>query len=319
MGRLRRNRALGAVLGIVVLLMTALPVGAAPGAVQSSSDGITISPPLKEVVLGPGLQRTTPVVTVKNQSGSDFTASVRTVDFKALDAHGGISLDESGASQYSLAKWLTLPDGNTVSLKNGQTAEIPVQIDNRGDLAPGGHYGAIVLSADTAGGGNGNRVQLKQELVSLIFVKKLGGEKYGLELESLVPAKGSKVPESVTMRFRSTGNVHVVPRGYVEVTDAKGTVVEKGIINPESTLVMPGTNRQFITLLQPVNKGQGGRYKLTAYYRYDGQSHFAQKSVYLSPWTPPIWAIIVCVTGVICSILLYKKLHRSKRSKTPEK
>jgi hypothetical protein len=271
------------------------------------------------VVLGPGLVQTTPVVIVKNQSGGDFTASIRTADFRALGEFGGISLDQTTAAQYGLAKWLTLPKGSTLSLKNGESAEIPVQIDNRGDLAPGGHYGAVVLSAAVDSGTGTNSVNLKQELVSLLFVKKLGGEKYGLRLESLKTDKQVHTPETVTLKFLSTGNVHVVPRGYIEVTDPKGTVVAKGIINPESTLVLPGTNRQFITLMQAVQAGEKGRYKLTAYYRYDGQQKYQSESIYLSPWTPPFWVVIVFVTGVICLIMLYKRQHRKKTSKPTQK
>lgn len=82
------------------------------------------------------------------------------------------------------------------------------------------------------------------------------------------------------MSFKSTGNVHVVPRGYVTVTDPRGNLVAKGIINPESTLVMPGASRQFVTILQPVNPSAvKGRYTLTIHYRYDGNSAFATKTM----------------------------------------
>lgn len=309
--RLRSGLATGFL--ALALLLTPLGVQAAPGAPKTSSDGITISPPLKEVVIGPGLVQTTPVITVKNQSGKDFTASVRAVDFEAAGESGGITLKETGGSSYGLAKWMTLPKGNDLVLENGQSADIPVQIDNRGNLAPGGHYGAVVLSATNSSGGS-NTVNLKQELVSLLFVKKLGGEKYGLDLLSLTADKG-RIPQSATLRFKSTGNVHVVPRGYIEVTDPKGIVVAKGIINPESTLVLPGTSRQFITLLQPVNPGGGGRYKLTAYYRYDGKEQFASQSIYLSPWRPPAWLVVIIVlTGVVCTLML-RRIHQ-KRQKT---
>lgn len=308
--RLRRGLA-GAFLAVTVI-MTAAGAGAATQATQASSDGITISPPLREVVIGPGLLQTSPVITVKNQSGRDFKATIRTVDFEAVGESGGITLQDTGNSKYGLARWMTLPKGKTLSLKHGESTDIPVQIDNRGNLSPGGHYGAVVIAADNATGGDGNVVSLKQELVSLLFVKKLGGEKYGLRLESLKADKG-RVPQSATLRFASTGNVHVVPRGYVEVTDPKGVVVAKGIINPESTLVLPDKSRQFITLLQPVNPGGGGRYKLTAYYRYDGENQFASQSVYLSAWTPSAWMVVIIIlTGVICTLLL-RRIHQKRQ------
>lgn len=289
---------------VAVLVALLFPSAFAQAAVTSSVKGISISPPLKQVTLGPGLLEATTDVTVKNTTGWDLKGSVELVDFQALNEFGGVSLDQVGApvTKYSLAHWMHLPEGSTLSIANGQSATIPVTIENTKDLAPGGHYGAVVLSVNTAGQAS-NSVGLKQELVSLLFVNKSGGDVYGLQLLSLEPNHKGSIPQDVTLRFKSTGNVHVVPRGYIEVTDPRGVLVAKGIINPESTLILPGTARQFVTIMQPVaNSSASGRYKITAHYRYDGQDKYSTESLYFTRGSGASWLKIGLITGLVLLI-----------------
>lgn len=278
--------------------------------------GITMSPPLKEVTLGPGLLEADTTVTLKNTSGQDLSATVQAVDFKSLDEYGGVSLENVGApaTKYSLAKWMDLPAGNMVDMPKGQTETIPVTIENTKDLTPGGHYGAVLISVTSASASSPNTVGFKQQLVSLIFVKKLGGEVYGLQLASLKPNTTATVPEDVSLRFKSTGNVHVVPRGYVAVTDPQGKLVAKGIINEASTIILPGTERQLVTLLQPVAPAAAsGRYKVTAYYRYDGQNKFTTKTIYFTRGVQPLQLILGALAVAIIIVFTVLAVRRRRR------
>lgn len=275
-----------AMLSIACATILLIPaVATADQSAAPRAGGITISPPLKELSISSDLITANTSITLTNKTGTNLNGSVRLVDFMSQNQFGGVALGQVGApsATYGLAKWMSLPNGSTVALPNNAPTTIPVTIDNRADLAPGGHYGAVVVTTSTADSAAGNKVNFKQELVSLLFVKKLGGEQYGLDLQSFTAGKGSGAPDNVTLKFKSTGNVHVVPRGYVEARDSAGKLVAKGIIDPESTLVLPGTSRQFITLLQPVAPSVGtGRYKITAFYRHDGEAQFTTKIIYVN-------------------------------------
>lgn len=285
MVRVRQVAKFGTLLGLVIALVYgASPAFANTQITQSQigkePEGITLSPPSQNLSLAVGMTDANVALKLVNRSGKDITANLSLVNFQALDAFGGVSLDQVGATggKYSLAKWMELPEGNTISVANNSIATIPIVIKNTKDLAPGGHYGAVIISVNT--GQTANSINLRQNLVSLMFVDKMGGEVYGLQLNSFTPNTLHSVPQDVTMSFKSTGNVHVVPRGYVTVNDPHGQLVAKGIINPESTLVMPGTSRQFVTILQPVNSStRKGRYTLTVHYRYDGNANFTTKTM----------------------------------------
>ena len=293
---------------VLIGLLAPVAVSAADNSLSGPTQPgtITVSPAIKELTFGPGILNSTVDVVVTNSTSHPFSGTLRLVDFKALDQYGGITLGQAGVplDQYGLANWMTVPGGPNVNLAAGQSIHLPVLVQNRDDLTPGGHYGAVVLSAGS--GTTNNNISFNQQLTALIFLKKLGGDRSGLELESITP-KESDVPSSVALRFKSTGNVFVLPRGYVTVTDPAGKLVAKGIINPDSAFVLQGTSRVLITIMQPVADAKlVGTYKITAYYRYVGQNNFSQKSIYFQHGALPKFVIyIVVLTVVILLISLY--------------
>jgi len=273
-----------------------------------------MSPALKELVISSGLVLANSNITLTNNTDKDLRGSISVVDFRDLSDSGGLSFGQAGlpVDKYGLANWVQLPNGNNLTLSKGQAVTIPVVVDNRSDLAPGGHYGAVVITLAGATDPKGNKVNFKQELVSLLFVKKLGGEQYGLKLQTLTTQGGGR-PTSVSMTFASTGNVHVVPRGFVTLSDSKGKVISKGIINPQSTMILPGTTHRFTVPLSTVSTSHlPGGYKLTAYYRYDGQPDFNTKSIEINRWNLVLVVLIViALTGVsLVSPLLYIRRRR---------
>lgn len=301
--------------GLLVIALSILVLS--PHRASAAVQGVSIAPTVKDITISSGLIKATTNVTVTNSSTSSITASIKLVDFKAQGDFGGIALGQAGlpTGKYGLAKWMTLPGGDKLSLAAGQSSIISVNVDNRSDLAPGGHYGAIIVTVNESNSANGSKVTFKQQLVSLLFAKKLGGEKFGLELQSLQPNKSQAIPETVSLKFESTGNVYVVPRGYLEVTNPKKAVIAKGIINPESTLVLPETTRQFSTTLNSIAKSDiPGTYTVTAYYRYDGKNSFATKSIeYTTQKYSKTVVVASILTGVIVLLVLIKILRNRRK------
>ena len=276
------------------------------GAPVRALSGITLSPPLKDITLGPGLLEAVTDVSLTNNTSQQVRAQLKLVDLKALGEFGGTSLGQAGLPDtYDLANWMSLPGGDTVVLPANQTVKLSVRISNRADLTPGGHYGAVIVTTDSGGTVSSN-VNINQQLVSLVFVKKLGGEKYGLELKTILSDQSkNRLPQVVKLDFGSTGNVHVIPRGYIEVTDPKNKLVAKGIINQDSSLILPGKTRQFATNLQPISDSNApGQYKITVHYRYDEQQDFQTQSVYFMRNGADIWKIVSAGSAVL-SVLVF--------------
>src|SRR5688500_7255829 len=92
---------------VTVMLLASLSLNTAAQE-KSTPGGVTISPSLKELIIGPGLLEAKTTVDVRNDTGKDLVAQLRLVDFDALDEFGGVSLGQIDAplTEYSLAKWM---------------------------------------------------------------------------------------------------------------------------------------------------------------------------------------------------------------------
>ncbi len=270
-----------------------------------------MSPTIKELEISSGLIEAHSTIVLTNHNQQPVAVTVRTADMSSINDSLGFGKSSVSLAKYGLANWMSLPGGDQVIIPSGKTVDIPVSITNRSDLAPGGHYGAVVVSAGSANTAS-NTLGFKQELVSLVFVKKHGGEQYGLQLTRMKPDGGSQ-PDIVSLTFRDTGNVHVVPRGEVRLEDAKGTLLSKGIINPESTIVLPGGERQFVVIMKPVASSHAlGRYKLTAYYHPEGVAQYDSRTMYLNHW--PWWITASVGIMVVAAALVFWVLRHRRRN-----
>ncbi|MBI5621083.1 hypothetical protein HY949_04835 [Candidatus Gottesmanbacteria bacterium] len=245
-------------------------------ALQRESAGVTISPPFTEITLASGQSKTTTMVEIANKTMGHQSIRLSILDFGALDESGGVAFAGSRGSalqqSYSLASWVSL-EKDSLEIDPGTTKKIIVSITNKGSLSPGGHYAAVVASSGEQKT-KGQSIGLKSAIASLLFVKKTGGEIYGLSLSgSEVTKRRLMLPTEVNLRFQNTGNVHVVPRGTVTVNGPWGTEIFKGIINPQSGIILPENFRVYPTTLERLSLPLWpGMYQLIISYRYETQN-----------------------------------------------
>jgi hypothetical protein len=194
----------------------------------------------------------------------------------------------------------------------GQSRSVAVTIDNRSSLQPGGHYGAIVARVTSLTDQTDNKVVINQELLSLLFVTKLGGEKYDLRLNSLSHnGNWFRLPTSARLRFQNPGNVHVIPRGEVRLKSPTGTVLAKGIINSESAYILPETFRELSVPLSRVGSALPlpGLYHLEVQYRYEGLNQVAVKRFNMQFISLGLY-LLLSVVGLV----VYWRIRRRKKA-----
>lgn len=299
-------------LSFFVLTLASFPKESAADNEQS---GLSVSPVFQEVVFNAGDIQTEFSVTLKNETTEAMTLRPSVVDFGSLDESGGVAFlgqSENLEHKYSLASWMR-PEKDVLSLDAGETEELRVVIENRETLSPGGHYGAILfkIGDEVDASGKENQVAVQQLISVLVFAKKQGGEVYHLELGESTWSKIFFAPPSrVELRFQNSGNVHVVPRGTVVLTDPLGRKIAKGVINQESGFLLPETLRTYPVILQNLARALiPGKYTLTIAYRYDGKEDVVMKEMsrVLFPWQG--LAAIICVLAI-----LYGKWFLKRRS-----
>lgn len=257
----------------LLLLIILVGTVCVPSPVRAAK-GIGIAPGFQEVELQQGDTEAQFEVTVSNSTDTKVDFRLSTIDFGALDESGGVAfLGRSGQEtyNYTLSKWLQL-DKTELSVGPGTTAVVKATIKNDDSLSPGGHYGAVLVTTKDVDQTQNDSVAMLPGASTLVLLKKYGGEKYNLHIDSIKANKSLiNLPKSVNIRFQNQGNIHVVPRGTIELTGPLGVKHARGVINEASSFVLPDTFRQIdVPLTYNEQPWLPGRYTLRTTWRYDG-------------------------------------------------
>jgi hypothetical protein len=287
---------------------------------QEKQSNFSITPFFQEITLEKDQNEASFSVEIKNNTDRSAVFKLSVLDFGALDESGGVAFlgsAEDLKNKYSLASWVSLEkDGLVVNPAESQAVRVTIQ--NKESLSPGGHYAAVLakLEDEKSWQENSPEVAFNQSLAALIFVRKTGGEIFGLDLKSQEINKGIfNLPQKIQLRFQNTGNVHVTPRGLVKITDPFGREVMQGIINSESSLVLPETFRVFPVPLENITLAfLPGRYNLSVEYRYDGKEDFTSSSSSFF-FVPPSFIFSVLVLIVLGATSYFYKKRKLQSSK----
>lgn len=284
---------------------------AAKPATQNTAGGITISPFIQQITIQPSDVEKNFNLKLTNSTNSLQELRLSVQDFGSLDETGGVLLKggSSYTKKYGLTSWIKLGT-DTVVLQPKESREIPVTIQNRLSLQPGGHYAAVVASVKALDAVSGNEVAINQQLMSLVLANKTGGEQYALKLAN-IEQNGNwlKLPTVIKLRFQNPGNVHVVPRGTVVLRSPSGAILSKGVINTESAYVLPETFREIYVPLTKVGNDFPfpGLYHIEVDYRYDGIDKTAHKSSMVRFINLKLWAGLLILVVVIWRVVLRRK------------
>lgn len=296
--RLRLILLLASITGVLSGLT--MPAVAATG----NKSGVTIAPPFQEITILPHQTSLSQNFGVTNNNDTPVTFDLSTIDMGALDESGGVvfsGLSADYQQKYGLAKWVQL-ETPAVTVAPHATQSVNFTIVNDPTLSPGGHYGAIVINPQGGSGGGSNKVSLTPQAATLLFVRKIGGEIYGLDFVSGTSGTSWwQLPRQLTIKLKNTGNVHVVPRGYALLEDSHGNQIGKGIINPESSLILPERVRDYTVSWQQLKRiTWPGKYTVDVFYRYDGVDKF-QHAVYAVTFIniPFIFSVAVIIAALL--------------------
>ena len=305
------------ILALVILLaLVSSSIGSAAAQERKKSGGVTITPALQQLVIGGDQASQDGSFTVQNDSDQTATFELSTIDMGALDDTGGLifsGLPQDYQKKHGLANWVELPQ-TKLDIAAGKVATVSFTIKNNTSLTPGGHYGAIIVKHVLPQGTvSDTQVSLSPQAASLLFLLKRGGEIYQLSLQEIKTNHSAwSLPTKVELPFKNEGNVHVVPRGIVMVKDMQGREIARGIINPESSTVLPERTRTLQVSFNELPKVVWpGRYTVEVVYRYDGQESI---STFTQPfYTANLRILVLLAVVVVASLLLVYKLRKQIR------
>lgn len=290
-----------------------------PAYAAGIATGLTISPGVQQISIAADEQDHNVNFSLTNNRDAPLLVNLNTADFNTLDESGGLFFVGTNPSalqaKYGLNKWIIL-DQKSVILQPKKTFVVHAKILNQPDLAPGGHYGALLVSINNPQAAS-KKISIRPIASSLLFVTKVGGDTHRLDLLSVKTTHNPfSAPTAVSLRFRNSGNSAITPRGVAVISKGKTQIYAKGIINQNSSLILPETNRVYSVSLDKLsNYFVPGRYKLTINYRFDGfsgfrvyqQSFLVYSSSFLALMLATFLLIIILVKRRRYVVLMLKK------------
>lgn len=302
---------------LALLILVGLSASVAADAPRG---GVTVSPAFQELVLNGDQPELKGSFTVTNNSDQPATFELSTVDMGALDDTGGLvfsGLPQDYQKKYGLAEWITLTETKLVVTPRA-TKQVGFLVKNEESLAPGGHYGAIIVRQIADQPQADQHINLSPQVASLLFLSKRGGEKYGLSLSDISADNSIRsLPTKADLEFKNVGNVHLVPRGVVRIKNTFGKEVAKGIINQDSSLILPERSRRLQIDLDTWGRNiWPGRYTIEVEYRYDGQENVERRSetFYTANLRILLFIIIGATTFVFVFYKAWKKTAKWRKS-----
>ncbi len=175
--------------------------------------------------LSPGEERTIKIE-ILSRGGDEYTYSLSVEDFSSDESGNDIAMYGGKDGPFSSRSWVQ-PFLNKVNLKHGERATIPVTVKVPANAAIGDHYSTVLFQRDPKGVQPGFNIVARVGVLLLITVKGQVIREGGLQgFGSDSPLYWS-LPATLSMRYKNTGTVHLIPTGTVEIRNVFGILVDE--------------------------------------------------------------------------------------------
>lgn len=263
-----------------------------------------ISPFLEELEVAKG-GTVQSKVTLSNPTSEDVLVTITTQDFLPGDRGEALFIPDTEVNEtsFSLASWITLLQGSSVTIPANGTIDVGYVINPPSNAEEGTHYGAILFSNAKESGLPG--VGIKQAIGTIVLVSYGQAQPQGsLEFDTSPNIVWWNSGINFTNIFTNTGNVHVKPKGEVVIRNIFGKAVSTPQVNRDANNVLPKSDRTFISTWHP-ESWRFGRYTTESVITY-GREQLEVRAVQVI-WVLPIYSLIIITTLIL--IVLWFIFH----------
>ena len=287
----------------VSLALVALLLFAVPLAFAQEASGVKIQPAILEDRVEPG-EAINSVLRVTNFDPltQDYSFVVR--DIEGISGEGEPLFAEGDAlGPYGLRSWVSV-GVSSVSVRPGETKEVPFFVRVPADASPGAHLGGVFLVLKGARPGDIG-TGIGYEVGTILSLRVSGEVREEARIREFRSDRNmySALPVSFGVRVENLGNVLVRARGPLEVKNMFGKKVATLVMNPEAAAVFPGADREFAIVWES-DEFAFGRYQATMALAY-GEDGRKTLSASLSFWVLPVKALGLVIGGLILLVLIF--------------
>lgn len=309
-GQQTRRLVLGLFTGFLIvsstLLLNVTSILQAQTPPANGGQGFQISPVIVELNADPGRTYTINLK-LKNVTSGSLLAKAQVNDFGAKNENGDpeIFLDNTGNRTFSMKQWVS-PMPNTL-FKTQESKNMPVNIKVPADAEPGGHYGVVRFSGIPPElEGDSSAVALSASIGTLVLIRVSGNIKESAQVASFYTVQHGRKkgffengPLDLVERIQNNGNVHIKPKGSVEVKNMLGKTVATLPVNDPPKNVLPDSIRRFEQKLD--KKWLFGRYKAKLHLSYGSSNQNIYSTITF--WIIP-WKLILAILALVIVVIL---------------
>lgn len=205
----------------------------------NKADALSLAPALIEVDAEPG-ESLVQKIRLFNEINQTITVYPGLENFQPQkDSSQPKFLGDS--DPFGAARWIEVPI-KKATLKTGEAKDILLKIKVSVLAEPGGHYAALFWSnqpGKNLGIGSASRVG------TLFLFKIKGAVREDAQIISFVKKNDNIWPLDFSLRLENSGNVHLAPRGNIEIVNWRNKKVGEIKINPLGQSILPQSQRQF--------------------------------------------------------------------------
>lgn len=276
--------------------------------IPASAFAASLSPSVMELSAQRG-EVVEQTLTVINTRAIEQTYFLGVMKFEPQEEGGSPAFIPYEEDHTGLPEWIALPF-TEFRVPPQAKGDVPFRIAVPNDVKAGGYYAAMTVSQAPSDLVESNGAIVEAKTAALILLTVEGDTTEKLELLDFVGPTGmeSSLSHTVTYRVQNQGNVHVMPKGTIELRDLLGRVLKVFDANPEQGRILPGSTRSY----QVGEQNQEGFFetlktqmrtfaigpievKLTLTYGVSEQSINTEMSFWYVPWQLLVSALIVLV------------------------
>lgn len=273
-----------------------------PSVFAQTTRSFTISPPTLKFKLNPG-QKTEKTIKITNKSSVTMEFVVNVQDFIVTNETGTPELLPEGVNidnRFSAASWTAvLPD--QFIIEPGRSATTTLYLQVPGDARPGGRYFSVTIQPLANPNLETSGTAINTVVGSLVYLTVNGETKEDAKiLRFFAPPLSEYGPISIESEIQNTGDIHISPRGTVEVKNLIGKKIYSGVL--ENLNVFPGTSRLYKNQIE--SKILLGRFKakLSGYY---GSNNQFPLNAMMTFWVIPYKIIAGIIFGVAIVVIAF--------------
>lgn len=293
---------LGAGLLTALCAISLLSGTAAAAETTLPPESITLSPVSKRFEIKAGTTRQDSFTVINDgRVAYDFIVYARPYSVKDESYTPDFSSSAQNADAY---RWVQF-ERSSYRLEAGKSVEVKFTVRVPEDTAPGGHYGVLFAETQPVSETNGNAVERRKRVGSILYATVDGDIITGGKLLSTsVPLLQLNAPLSTHQRIKNSGNTDFLVTTSMKVSDMFGGVKFK---SERQVAVLPETTRDIAVEWQDVN--WLGLYKVELESRFLDTTERSSHYVLMMP----LWVYLVAGLLLGARVLYAVSQHRRSR------